>query len=91
MNDIAKEDENAHFLTVLDEEESIRLVYIQTREMQSNFRHGPQLTIMDTTHSANVRKLHINTLMVLDREKNGRVARHTLMRQETTEYYMLSE
>ena len=73
---------------MLDEEESICLVYIQSIEIQSNFIHGPQLIIMDTKHCANVRKLHINTLMVLDREER-RVAAHALIRQETTEYYKL--
>ena len=63
--------------------------YTQSGEMQSNFRHWPHLIIMDTTHCANVRKLHINRLMVLDREKNGRGAAHALIRQETTDYYKL--
>ena len=88
MRAILARDEKAVFLNTLNKEGKVNFVFFQSGEMKRNLGKFPEIIGMDTTYNVNHRKMHLNTMMVVDGEGRGRVVAHALISDELGDTYL---
>ena len=77
---------------MVDDDEELELLYIQSRRMKKLCATYPEVLIMDSTYQVNNRKLPLSSILVMDGNGEGRVVAHAILkndRQETLRHFLV--
>ena len=70
---------------IINEDDELELLYIQTSRMKQTARNFPGVLLMDSTYRCNNRKVPLSTMMAMDGNGDGQVVAYALLRNERQE------
>ena len=88
----AETDQELSVVIMVDDDEELELLYIQSGRMKKVHFTYPVVLIMDSTYQVNNRELPLSSILVMDGNGEGRVVAHAILKnewQETLRHFLV--